>query len=408
MPTIGEATGKLSRRGSVGDRAARRRRVRVLHVIQNLNYGGMERLLADIVRGADHSRFESHVLALQYLGRFAEGLDEVALLHLADPMSAFSMLRPRALARQIARIGPDVVHTHSGVWYKASLAARMAGVPLLIHTEHGRRHPEPFSDRAIDAMAARRTNCIVAVSEHLGQQLVATGLAPAGRLHVISNGISTELFRPRADDGAIRGELNIPVGVPIIGSIGRLEQIKGFDVMIEAFASLLSRWRDEKTPVLVIAGEGSQRGRLEQLIDRYALRPQVRLLGWRNDACALHSAFTVFTMSSRSEGTSVSLLEAMSAGLCPIVTEVGGNSAVLGESLAHRLVPTENPLALAEALRAALVEAERRLEDGRLARARVASDFSLGAMIEAYQQLYSLPPETKTRLGQRAEPRRST
>src|SRR6476646_3007425 len=97
-----------------GHRSNVRRRLRVLHVIQNLNYGGMERLLADIVRGMDTTRFESHVLALQYLGRFAEGLDEFARLHLAKPMSSLSLLRPQTLARQIARIAPDVVHTHSG------------------------------------------------------------------------------------------------------------------------------------------------------------------------------------------------------------------------------------------------------------------------------------------------------
>ena len=100
------------------------KRIRVLHVIQNLNYGGMERVLADIVLGSDADRFESHVLCLEFLGRFSEGLEDVASLHVADPGGPGSMLRPHSLTRQIARIAPDVVHTHSGVWYKASLAAR--------------------------------------------------------------------------------------------------------------------------------------------------------------------------------------------------------------------------------------------------------------------------------------------
>ena len=69
------------------EQAVPRRRIRVLQVIQNLNYGGMERLLADIVLRADPERFESHVLVLEYLGRFAEGLEGRAGLHVADPMS---------------------------------------------------------------------------------------------------------------------------------------------------------------------------------------------------------------------------------------------------------------------------------------------------------------------------------
>jgi glycosyltransferase involved in cell wall biosynthesis len=363
-------------------------KVRVLHVIQNLNYGGMERLLADIVRGMDPSRFEAHVLALQYLGRFAEGLEEVARLHLADPMSRWSMLRPTSLAAQFARIAPHVVHTHSGVWYKASLAARMAAVGRVIHTEHGRRRPDPLGDRMIDALAARRTDVVVAVSDHLGEQLVATRIASAGRVRVVHNGVDTGSYRPRADDGALRVEMGIAADAPVIGSIGRLERIKGYDVMIDAFAQLLGNWEEARKPVLVVAGEGSERARLEELIEGRGLRGLVHLLGWRNDTHALHSAFSIFSMSSRSEGTSVSLLEAMSAGLCPIVTDVGGNRAVLGDQLAHRLVPSEDPLSLATAWRSALRDPSRRAADGAGARGRVQSAFGLDAMIGAYERLY--------------------
>src|SRR5262245_53582999 len=114
------------------------RKIRVLNIINNLNYDGMERMLADLVRRTDPSRLDKHVLALSYLGQFAKGLQDVATLHVADRMPRWSSLWPRRLARQIQQIAPDVVHTHSGVWYKASLAARLAGVRRLIHTEHGR------------------------------------------------------------------------------------------------------------------------------------------------------------------------------------------------------------------------------------------------------------------------------
>src|SRR5687767_15028526 len=86
------------------------KRTRVLHVVQNLNFGGMERLIADIVRGVDATRFESHILVLQYLGRFAADLDAVATLHSPPRQSRASLLWPRTLARAIANIAPDVVH----------------------------------------------------------------------------------------------------------------------------------------------------------------------------------------------------------------------------------------------------------------------------------------------------------
>ncbi|MEO9115204.1 MAG: glycosyltransferase, partial [Gemmatimonadaceae bacterium] len=131
------------------------RRIRVMHIVNNLNYGGLERVVAELIQRTDGDRFESHVMALGYMGHFGEGLDGFATLHVAEPMSRFSMLRPLSLARQIATIAPDVVHLHSGVLYKASLAASMARVPRQIFTDHGRQNPDPWLHRTIDRRASR-------------------------------------------------------------------------------------------------------------------------------------------------------------------------------------------------------------------------------------------------------------
>jgi glycosyltransferase involved in cell wall biosynthesis len=258
-----------------------------------------------------------------------------------------------------------------------------------VHTEHGRRRPDPWQDRFWDGLASHRTDLIVAVSEVLGEQLAATVVHHAERIRIIPNGVDTELYRPRPDAGAIREEIGLPKGVPIIGSIGRLEWIKGYDVMLRAFAELRAGWKDGPAPVLVIAGDGAQRSSLEALIQELRLDEGVWLLGWRDDIHALHEAFTLFTMSSRSEGTSVSLLEAMSAGLCPVVTAVGGNAAVLGEALQHRLVASESPADLATAWSDALLDSDRRVADATAARGRVQAEFGIGAMARAYEALYS-------------------
>jgi glycosyltransferase involved in cell wall biosynthesis len=386
-----KANGVQSRPSSASRSVPQGRRTRVLHVIQNLNYGGMERLLADIVAEVSPERFESHVLVLDFFGRFAQGLEPHATLHRAGRMSPLSMVRPASLIRQIRAIAPDVVHTHSGVWYKISLAARGAGVPRLIHTDHGRASPDPLHARMLDSLAARRTDVVVAVSEALAQQLAATVVRGATPIEVVRNGVDTELHRPRADTGRIRLELGVGAEVPIVGSIGRLEPIKGYDVMVDAFARLLAQWPGGEAPRLVIAGDGSQRQRLLHAAREHGIAEQVHLLGWRDDVHDLHSAFTLFTMSSRSEGTSVSLLEAMSAGLCPVVTDVGGNAAVLGGALRHRLVPPEDPEALAAAWRDVLLRRDRSEQDGAAARQRVIEAFSLAAMVERYQQLYLTP-----------------
>jgi glycosyltransferase involved in cell wall biosynthesis len=361
----------------------------VLHVIQSLNYGGMERLLADIVTRTAAAGFENHILVLQYLGRFAEGLTGHATLHTSGRLPRWTMFRPSPLARQIRAIGPDVVHLHSGVWYKASLAARMAGVPRVLHTEHGRRAPDPWVFRVMDGIASRRTDVVVAVSERLAAQLETTVVKGRARIVVVPNGVDTEKFSPRRDAGRIRSELGIPMGAPVVGSIGRLEPIKGYDVMVEAFGRLGEGGPDAgPSPHLVIAGDGSERARLDAMIAALGLTGRAHLLGWRDDVHELLSTFSLFTMSSRSEGTSVSLLEAMSSGLCPVVTKVGGNEAVLGPSLVRHLVPSESPDALAAAWQTLLADPSLLKQEGILARKRVQEAFGIDRMVREYESLY--------------------
>lgn len=367
-------------------------RIRVLHTVQSLNYGGMERLIAGMARNADHSRFELHVLGLCYLGHFSKGLEEYAKLHVGPRMGRWSLLNPRQLAATIAAIAPDIVHTHSGVWLKCARAARMAGVRVTIHTEHGRRAPDPLSDRILDRLAARYSDAIVAVSDRLRMTLAHEVGIPAAKVHLIPNGVNTDVANDSVSD-SLRAELGIPEDVPILGSVGRLESIKGYEIAVRALA-LLPPAAD--APVLVIAGDGSERAALERLARELRVGNRVFLLGWRDDIARIHAASTLFTMSSHSEGTSVSLLEAMAAGLCPVVTDVGGNAAVLGDALAHRLVPAASPGALAQAWLHGLLDSNQRVVDAELARARVQQRFSLKRMVTDYEVLYQqlLQPST--------------
>lgn len=364
--------------------------LRIVQVIHGLAVGGMERLLVDLVSRADPRQFEMHVLALHFAGELAADLPPHVKLHVAPPLSRWTMLWPRALTAQLRRLSPDIVHTHGRVWYKAALAARLAGVKRIIHTDHGRQFPDPWRQRLVDRLAARFTGDVVAVSEGLARQLSAHRIRGKRPTRVITNGIDTRLYRPRADDGAIHRELGITPGTPVIGTIGRFNPIKGHRIMIEALAHLRREWAGELPPVLVIVGDGSPEERLglERQIAELDLRGGVYLPGLRSDVHAFHSAFTIFTLASYSEGTSISLLEAMSAGLCPVVTAVGGNPAVLGPTLAHRLVPAGSASALAAAWRRALTRRDETAADGVTGRQRVRDAFALDALVAAYAQLY--------------------
>jgi glycosyltransferase involved in cell wall biosynthesis len=366
-------------------------RLRILHVVHKLDYGGLERLVGALVQLLPPERFESHILTLSDFGRFAEGLAGHAQLHQDRSLPHLSMIWPRRLTRTIHALAPDVVHTHSGVWYKASLAARRAGVLRLVHTDHGRPYPDSFKGRVLDGLAARRTDVVVAVSEALRRQMAETLVPRPSDIRVVINGIDTRRFQPRSVNGSLRAALGLPAGAPVIGSIGRLDAIKAYDVMLQAFARLRAGWSAARgaPPTLVLVGDGPERARLAALIEQLGLRDAARLAGWRKDVENIYPALDIFTLSSWSEGTSLGLLEAMSSGVCPVVTDVGGSAVALGEALRHRLVPPGNPAALAAAWGDALGDGARRTRDAAAGRRRVEQVFGVDVMVREYERIYS-------------------
>lgn len=363
------------------------KRIRVVHAVTDLLFGGLQRLVVQMAERLDADRFETHVLVYGRTGPLADGLAGHAALHRASPnQPAWSLAWPRALAAQLRALQPDVVHSHSGVWLKTARAARMAGVPLVVHTDHGRLIPDPWHVRWLDRAGSRYTDVVVAVSEPLAERLRRRVVAYPDRVRVVINGVDTDTLQPRAAPG-LRDELGLGASDLVIGSVGRLERIKGYDLMVESLACL-DRLAPDRRAFLVLVGDGAERPELEARARELGLADRIRFLGWRQDLPRLLATFDLFVLTSRSEGTSVSLLEAMSAGVCPVVTDVGGNADVLGPDLRHRLVPSEDPQAIAQGWLAALADPEARARDAGRARARAVERFSLRRMVAAYAAIY--------------------
>lgn len=362
------------------------RPIRIAHLIQNLNYGGMERVLHSLGRHLPAHGFEVHIVVLEYLGRFAEELEGVTF-HQVPPMGRLSLLHPGELIATLRQVAPDVVHSHSGVWLKVSRAAHVARVPVMVHTEHGRPDPVPLADRIIDNCASRMTDAVIAVSEPLAQVLRRQVMHDPAKLTVIRNGVDTRRLAQPVDRAALRQQLGIPVAAPVIGSIGRLEPVKNYPLALRALARL-ELPSELEPPLLVLVGDGSERPALEQEAARLGIGDRVRFLGWRDDAERIYPAFDIFTLTSTSEGTSISLLEAMSSGVCPVVTDVGGNRAVLGPALEPLLVPDNDDATLAQRWREYLSDAGSRSDRARQAQQRVREAFSLEHMVEQHATLY--------------------
>jgi len=302
------------------------------------------------------------------------------------PWPGLSMVAPLGLVRAIQRTGAEVVHVHSGCWYKASLAAHFAGVPV-VYTEHGREHYDPPVMQWLDRLAARRTAAVVAVSDRLAGYLARTLGVAASRLHTVQNGVDTVAFSPgRAS--ALRERLGIPGDAFVVGSIGRLEAVKAYPRLIRAVAGLRSSGALNRPVVGVIWGDGSERPALEALIGELGLGDAFLLPGWTDDAPEAHRLLDVFALTSLSEGASVSLMESLASGVTPLVMNVGANAEVVGPELEAQVVPDGDEAALALTLEATLGDADRRAHAGEAGRRRVIEHYSLQAMVAAYEQLY--------------------
>jgi glycosyltransferase involved in cell wall biosynthesis len=364
--------------------APRGPRLRVLHVVRNLHDGGLERAVADLARFTDPSRCEVHVMPLEYAGRFATQLGPGTRLHPVPRMTKLSLLHPAALAAAIRAIAPDVVHTHSGTWYKTARATAHLGLPL-VYTDHGRPHPDQLRARLLDAAGARRTQRVVAVSAPLASQLARAVRIPHERIEVVLNGIDVAAVRSAAPLDGGREALGISPGQFVVGTVGRLEPVKGYDVLLHA----LARWPAGAPPVVaVIAGDGSRREELEALARSLGIADRVRFPGWIERPEGLYPLLDAFVLSSHSEGTSLSLLEAMAVGCAPVVTAVGGNADVAGPALAEWVVPPARPDAIAERLVELARSPARREAASALARGRIEAGFGLERTAERYLEIY--------------------
>jgi len=236
----------------------------------------------------------------------------------------------------------------------------------------------------LSRLAARCTDCVVAVSEPLRDYLARQAGMDADRIGVIPNGADTDRFTPGPRTRALRTALGIDDDGIVIGNVARLDPVKNHELLLDGFALLLRRMPDAR---LVIVGEGVLRDTLARRIAALGLDSHVHLVGSVADITQVYGDFDLFVLSSRGEGTSMSVLEAMSSGVCVVATAVGGTPDVLEHGRCGQLVHSD-PTDLADAIEALLRDSDRRRSVAAAARERVVRHYSQTAMVDAYEELY--------------------
>lgn len=371
----------------------------VLFVIGTLQRGGAEGQLVTLATRLDRRRFRPHVLCLTDTGPLARPLQDAGVpvelfgFKAFIPARGFGLLRamwlwPREILRlsgTIRRIGPDIIHGFLfWAYVLGTLAGRLAGVPVRVASrrslsEFKAQHPR---HRRLEHLANRWVSIVVANSEAVRQDSLATERLRPSQVRVIHNGVRrAEAMGPRT---LAREALGIPTDAIVATVVANLIAYKGHEVFLHSWAK---SWRPGAVALLV--GDGPERARLERIALSLGLPSgAVRFLGTRADVPDVLGATDLFVLPSFEEGFSNAILEAMAAGAPVIATDVGGNREAVVDGVTGLIVAPRDVAALADALSRLLGNADVRRRLGRAGRTRAEQIFSIDAMVHGYESLY--------------------
>jgi glycosyltransferase involved in cell wall biosynthesis len=384
-------------------------RIRVAHVITRLCKGGAQENTFHTVRLTDRNRFDVSLITGPTFGHEGSIEDTVRdagiaierEAHLVRPVSPLEdAYTVRCLARRFRRDRPYIVHTHTS---KAGMlgraAARLANVPIVVHTPHGNvfdGYFSPWKTRlfvAAERRAARWTDRIIeltpgGIDEHLEQEI--------GRREQFVHIFSGIDLSPYEDARQRREEMRAQFGASdddfIVGAVGRLEPVKGFTYFMAAAQRISA---DAPRTRFVLAGDGSLAGELQRQRQRGALNGRMRFLGLRHDVPELMAAFDVLVVPSLNEGMGRVILEAGAAGTPVVASRVGGIPDVVHDGVTGLLVPPRDDDAIAQAVLSLEQDPERAHAMGAAARAHVVPAFSLEQMVMRIEALYEELIEAK-------------
>jgi len=347
-------------------------------VLHSFGTGGLEKGVATIISHASNF-FEHIVLCLSTSGESAKLLSrEIQIFELNKPPGN-SLFYLYKLARVLKSLKPVIVHTRNWGGVDGIIAARLSGINSVVQGEHGWdiNDPNGLNRKRVRVrkFISRWVKEFTCVSKDMERWLNATvKVAPA--VTQIHNGVDVRNFHPINDNSQIKSSLGIPNGSFVIGTVGRLDPIKDHPALFQAFERLKGNGRNVR---LLIAGDGAERKKLEKIAPN-----DVIFLGNRGDIPEILRSFDLFVISSRNEGISNTILEAMATGLPVVATAVGGNPELVNDGITGTLVPPNDPNSIASAISNYIQNIDLMISHGRNGRSRVEKFFSIEKMVKNY------------------------
>jgi glycosyltransferase involved in cell wall biosynthesis len=370
-------------------------RIGVVTLCDRLSHGGAERLAAELAMRLDPDRFESTLCisrlvhpAAVFSGdlprKLQAEIESKGVRFIGMSRGRPWDLRPWAPLVRLLRSGSvQVIHGHmlgSNTW--AVTLGRLTGIPVIVTHEHTWEFSGQPVRRLIDRyIVAARSNMLIAVSEQDRQRMIEFERIPEHAVTYIPNGI--EGRAPSGHD--VRSELGIAPDAPLVVSVGMMRTQKRFDYLVEATALLVRRVPNAR---VLIVGDGPERPSLEALAAELGLGDALLMPGSRTDIPDILAAADVAAVSSDFEGSPLSVMEYMEAGLPVVATDVGGLASMVHHGEHGLLVPAGEPAALAEAVASLLADPRRGAAMGAAARERRRAEYDLTVMVARVEALY--------------------
>jgi glycosyltransferase involved in cell wall biosynthesis len=362
----------------------------VLHVVDSLEFGGLERVVTDLAKAQHALGHSVAVFSISPTQGFAPELAKAGIpVTVGGKSRGFDLEVLGKLRRLVIDRKVRVVHAHNFVpnYYSATALLALRQKVTLVGTSHdmGTR----LSNRKLRWMyraSLLRTARLAMVGQQVHERYVSAGWIDAARSETVLNGIPVQRFtNSDARRRAARAQLGLDASTPLIGCVGRLVPLKNQRLMIDVLPTLL---RAHPSLKLAIVGDGELDGALRQQARSGGVAGQVLFLGQRADVADLLPAFDIFALPSRTEGLSIALLEACATGLAVVATAVGGNPEIVRHGETGLLVPVDDADALRDALMTLLDDASLR---GRLADSAnlwVKENASIEALCSTYDRFY--------------------
>ncbi len=359
--------------------------------------GGSEQVVYDVIRGLDPSRFRPILICLHEMGEWGEALSKRGIKvyervagHSLDPRN---ILR---LSRILKQERADFLYVTDGFhnMIAGRLAAAIARTPqsvLIFHSydtvmrkalTRSRRAVLDLSDRLFHPLFHR----IIALSESHRTYLNRVKRIPAEKISIVYNGIDCDRYESDADASLVRQKYDLPIDGTVIGMIAGLRRWKAHDMLLRAAVPVLEESPDT---VFVLAGDGPERERLEQLAKDLGVDTNVRFLGRVEDVPELLAALDASVLSSMHEAFPLSLLESMAASIPLVATDVGSVSEIVEDGVNGFLVPSGAEAAFADAILRLVRDPELARRLGANGRKKLEAQFTLRRMVSSCEALFS-------------------